>query len=94
MAETASSRMTVAEAERLMPDSEYVKCYHRLCETTGRKFDPDMPYGDLPGLFRKTSALAALAVAFADIEAGVDLFSLSKEKVNSSVSKVLSEALA
>lgn len=71
-----SDHMTVGEVEALRPDSEYVKCYRNLCEATGRRFDPDLPYSELPKLFLKEGTKIALAMAFADTVLGTDVWSV------------------
>lgn len=68
--------ITVGEVERLRPDSEYVRCYRNLCRETGRRFDPDLPYSELPKLLLGEGMKAALAFAFADIVLDTDLWSV------------------
>lgn len=76
--------LTVHEAARLLPDSEYIRAYKELARRGLCTYDPDMLYKDLPGLFLKKTKqiglLLGLRCAFADIERGCTLWDISREE--------------
>lgn len=72
--------ITVEEAERLLPKSEYVRCYKELARQGYCEYDPGMRYSDLPALLHKHAVrltqLDALNMAFADVRRGCTLWDI------------------
>ena len=73
-------RITVEEAERLLPRSEYVRCYRELARRGCCRYDPKTPYADLPGIClkhaKRIGLLVGLHAAFADVRRGCTLWDI------------------
>lgn len=73
-------RITVEEAERLLPKSEYVRCYKELARQGYCVYDPKTPYADLPGIClkhaKRIGLLMGLDTAFADVKRGCTLWDI------------------
>ena len=76
--------LTVHEAARLLPSSEYIRAYKELARRGLCVYNPDMPYKDLPGLFREKAKQVGLLIglmhAFADIDRGCTLWDIPRKE--------------